>query len=142
MPAWGRRSAPVCTWMKVPFKRKAINRHYDPRTRRERGADPVLLRQRTDFLLLLDQQVRIVIEVDGSQHYSEGSVALPAKYGEMVAEDRRLRLAGYELYRLGAAEFSDTNVSAEGKMTVGSRSRETVVRFFEGLWRRHEIRLV
>ena len=116
--------------------------HYDPRTRWERGADPVLLRQRMDFLLLLDQHVRIVIEVDGSQHYSEGGVAAPAKYAEPVAEDRRLRLAGYELYRFGAAEFSDTNLSAEGRMTVGPRSREIAIRFFEGLWRRHDIRPV
>jgi hypothetical protein len=113
--------------------------HYDPRALWERRGDPALLRQRMDFLLLLDR-ARIVLEVDGRQHYAEGALAAPTKYAEMAAEDRRLRLTGYELYRFGAAEFSDTNVSAEGKITVGPRSRELVVRFFEALWRRHEIK--
>lgn len=115
--------------------------HYDPRSRWERRGDPVLLRQRMDFLLLLDR-ARIVLEVDGHQHYADGAQAAPAKYGEMVAEDRRLRLAGYELYRFGAAEFSDTAVSVDGKITVGPRSRDMVVHFFEALWRRHDIKTV
>jgi hypothetical protein len=89
---------------------------YDPRTQRERGADPVLLRHHMDFLLLLDHNARLVIEVDGSRHYSEADLAAPAKYAEMVREDRQLRLAGYELYRFGASEFFDTTFS-EGKFT-------------------------
>ena len=28
------------------------------------------------------------------------------RYATMVSEDRRLRLAGYEVYRFGGAEFS------------------------------------
>jgi hypothetical protein len=44
--------------------------HYDPYSRRElaqlRGAGEILQRQRMDFLLLLSDQVRIVIEVDAS----------------------------------------------------------------------------
>lgn len=31
--------------------------------------------------------------------------AIPALYSEMVSEDRRLRLASYEVYRFGAAEL-------------------------------------
>lgn len=113
--------------------------HYDPRTRWERGTDPVLLRQRMDFLLLLDRNTRIVIEVDGSQHYSEAGRAAPAKYAEMAEEDRRLRLAGYELYRFGATEFSDTT-TVGGKITVGPESRAIVVEFFNRLWRKHELK--
>jgi hypothetical protein len=38
----------------------------------------------------------VVLEVDGKQHYANGDTAGPALYSEMVSEDRRLRLAGYE----------------------------------------------
>jgi hypothetical protein len=81
--------------------------HYDPRTRRERGGQPsVLMRERMDFLLLLPQGVRIVIEVDGEQHYAEGDTASPRLYSEMMSEDRKLRLRGYEVYRFGGHELS------------------------------------
>jgi len=113
--------------------------HYDPRTVFERGDNPVLRRQRMDFLLLLDHNIRIVIEVDGRQHYSEGDRAVPAKYAQMVEQDRRLRLGGYELYRFGAAEFSDA-ASAGRKITVGPHSRAVVVEFFNRLWCKHEIK--
>jgi hypothetical protein len=81
--------------------------HYDPRTRRERGGQPsVLMRERMDFLLLLPRGVRIVIEVDGKQHYAEGDRASPRLYSEMMLEDRKLRLRGYEVYRFGGYELT------------------------------------
>lgn len=113
--------------------------HYDPRTQRERGANPVLLRQRMDFLMLLNHNVRVVIEVDGSQHYSEAGSAAPKKYAEMVTQDRQLRLAGYELYRFGASEFSDTNRTG-GKVAIGTRSRVVALEFFSSLWGKHDIK--
>lgn len=80
--------------------------HYDPLTRRQRGSQPsALVRERMDFLLLLPRGVRVVIEVDGKQHYAEGDTASPRLYSEMVAEDRRLRLRGYEVYRFGGFEL-------------------------------------
>ncbi|MET8817607.1 hypothetical protein [Streptomyces rochei] len=80
--------------------------HYDPLTRRQRGGrSSILSRERMDFLLLLPNGVRIVLEVDGKQHYAEGSEASPRLYAEMVAEDRRLRLSGYEVYRFGGYEL-------------------------------------
>lgn len=82
--------------------------HYDPRTQRARhgrGPGP-LARQRMDFLLLFSNRHRVVIEVDGKQHYSDDDgTASPTRYGQMVAEDRRLQLAGYEVYRFGGAEL-------------------------------------
>ena len=54
------------------------------------------MRERMDFLLLLPRGVRIVLEVDGKQHYAEGDTASPKLYSEMVSEDRKLRLRGYE----------------------------------------------
>ncbi|SFU11063.1 hypothetical protein SAMN04487915_11185, partial [Arthrobacter sp. ov118] len=47
----------------------------------------------------------MVLEVDGKQHYANGDTASPALYSEMVSEDRRLRLADYEVYRFGGAEL-------------------------------------
>jgi hypothetical protein len=44
--------------------------------------------------------------VDGVQHYADtDGRAKPRLYAEMVAEDRRLRLTGYEVYRFGGYEF-------------------------------------
>jgi hypothetical protein len=48
-----------------------------------------------DFLLLAPNGRRVVIEVDGKQHYAEGDKASPRLYSQMVAEDRRLQLRGY-----------------------------------------------
>jgi hypothetical protein len=80
--------------------------HYDPLTRRQRGGQPsVLTRERMDFLLLLPDQKRIVMEVDGQQHYADGDRASPRLYSEMVAADRNLYLAGYDVLRFGGYEI-------------------------------------
>ena len=102
--------------------------HYDPRNQSERSK-PVLCRQRMDFLMLLRNSARIVIEIDGAQHYAdkEGR-ASPSQYAEMVAEDRRIRLLGYEVYRFGGAEFTNPE-----------RASQTLAAFFEGLFERHGI---
>lgn len=113
--------------------------HYDPRTMKERGNDPVLLRQRMDLLLLLDRNVRIVIEVDGKQHYADGDKASTAKYAEMVAEDRRLRLTGYELYRFGGTEFKDAALT-DGKYSIGPTSKQVAINFFHQLLEKHHIK--
>jgi len=79
--------------------------HYDPYTIRQLAGERRLIRQRMDFLLLLSNGSRVVIEVDGIQHYSQNNIAKPALYAEMVEEDRRLKLAGYEVYRFGGYEL-------------------------------------
>lgn len=80
--------------------------HYDPKAGWQRDGGRPLDRQRMDFLLLLAGRRRVVLEVDGIQHYSDakGSPS-PSKYGEMVRADRDLRLAGYEVFRFGGAEL-------------------------------------
>ena len=60
-----------------------------------------------DFLLLLSNSIRIVIEVDGKQHYSDENISSPKKYAEMVSLDRDLKLLGYEVYRFGGFELYD-----------------------------------
>ena len=85
--------------------------HYDPLTQKDRrtlGKPERLEYERMDFLLLLQNGVRIVLEVDGKQHYAEGEIASPKRYSEMVAEDRALRLRGYDLYRFGGSEIGST----------------------------------
>lgn len=78
---------------------------YDPRSSYERAGHPAITRQRMDFLLLLSGRRRVVIEVDGVQHYSENGRPSPKAYAAMVKADRDLRLYGYEVYRFGGAEL-------------------------------------
>jgi hypothetical protein len=100
----------------IPALIPQVYLHYDPydqRTRRGLSSGTPLTRQRMDFLLLFSDRQRVVIEVDGKQHYAEGDIAKPALYSEMVSEDRRLRLAGYEVYRFGGYELTQDPKAAE-----------------------------
>lgn len=104
--------------------------HYDPKTLKNLDGHKRLPRQRMDFLLLFSNSERVVIEVDGKQHYADGDMASVKKYAEMVTEDRRLRLLGYEVYRFGGYELDKT---------TGYR---TITSFFEQLFEKHRLRLV
>jgi very-short-patch-repair endonuclease len=54
------------------------------------------------FFLLMPNRARVVLEVDGQHHYANNNgKASPSKYAEMMAEDRKIRLRGYEVYRFG-----------------------------------------
>lgn len=79
--------------------------HYDPYTIRKHGIQ-YLLRQRMDFLILFSNTKRVVIEIDGKQHYSEGDISSPKLYSEMVRLDRELRFLNYDVYRLGGYELT------------------------------------
>jgi very-short-patch-repair endonuclease len=84
--------------------------HYDPYTRRT-GA--TLTRQRMDFLLLLPGRRRVVLELDGIQHYADANQrADPRRYAEMVSTDRELQLFGYEVHRFGGQELVDRAAAA------------------------------
>jgi len=101
--------------------------HYDPYTIKERAnGNKPLKRQRMDFLLLFSNKQRVVIDIDGKQHYSVNNAASPYLYAEMVTEDRRLKLAGYEVYRFGGYEFVKED---EGK--------KAVIDFFSELLRKY-----
>ena len=101
--------------------------HYDPYTIRQLDGSKRLFRQRMDFLMLLSDKIRIVIEIDGKQHYSEGDRSSPRLYSEMVAEDRDLRLKGYEVYRFGGFEL------------CSNRAEVIVKEFFRNLLSKHGI---
>lgn len=87
-----------------------------------------LTRQRMDFLLLMNQRARTVIEVDGIQHYARQVEALtmqrpgtvwladPGRYASMVAEDRQLTLQGYDVYRIGGHELRN-HAAGEAMLT-------------------------
>jgi hypothetical protein len=82
--------------------------HYSPYSARELAAmnGTELPRQRMDFLLLPGGRTRVVIEVDGKQHYADDDgKASPSRYAEMAREDRRIRLSGYEVFRFGGREL-------------------------------------
>ncbi|MBB5874637.1 hypothetical protein F4553_008071 [Allocatelliglobosispora scoriae] len=111
----------------IPALIPQVYLHYDPYVRRDLMFSGDIGRQRMDFLLLLPGRVRVVLEVDGVQHYARpDGQANPQLYSEMVAEDRNLRLAGYELYRFGGYELSPAAGGAE-----------MLTKFFQALLQRH-----
>ncbi|EJV52613.1 hypothetical protein IEK_01262 [Bacillus toyonensis] len=103
--------------------------HYDPYTVKQRFHATFLPRQRMDFLLLLPNNQRIVLEIDGKHHYSDGDISSPRKYSEMVCADRELKLNGYEVYRFGGFEFTNRE-----------KSRQMIKEFFEGLFSKHGVK--
>ena len=92
---------------KLPALIPQVYLHYDPYTLAQLGGVGRLSRQRMDFLLLMPGRRCVVLEIDGKHHYAKDDRADPHAYARMVSEDRRLRLAGYEVYRFGGAEFID-----------------------------------
>ena len=59
------------------------------------------------------------------QHYADGEEASPQLYSEMTAEDRRLRLRGYEVCRFAGFELSQPQPTA------------TLRAFFDDLFEKH-----
>jgi hypothetical protein len=110
---------------KLPALIPQVYLHYDPYAINQLADGKRLVRQRMDFLLLFSNRDRIVIEIDGKQHYAESDKASPRLYAEMVSEDRRIRLAGYEVYRFGGFEFQDEG----GRLIIKA--------FFDQLFRKH-----
>jgi hypothetical protein len=100
--------------------------HYDPFAGLP-GQTGSLSRQRMDFLMLFPDRARIVLEIDGRQHYAdETGRADPSSYAAMMTEDRRLRMTGYEVYRFGGQDFVDPD-----------RSEAVLTEFFDNLLARH-----
>jgi very-short-patch-repair endonuclease len=79
------------------------------------------------FLLLLPNNRRVVLEVDGTQHFSRDDKPSLAAYAEMAAADRDLRLSGYDVYRFGANELT---AAGAGALIEG---------FFDRLWTIHGV---
>jgi very-short-patch-repair endonuclease len=111
----------------VPALIPQVYLHYDPYTVKQLGGITRLPRQRMDFLLLFSSAGRVVIEVDGSQHFSENEKPSLKKYAEMMEADRELRLAGYEIYRFGANEL------------VGADAATRIESFFRRLLKKYGV---
>jgi very-short-patch-repair endonuclease len=103
--------------------------HYNPYTLKE-SPNKIIPRQRMDFLILFSTKERVVIEVDGKHHYADGEIPSPQKYSEMVAEDRKLKLAGYEIYRFGGYEL---------RRELG---KNLVIDFFNKIFEKYKIRKI
>lgn len=85
--------------------------HYDPKTLKQLTVEKEgkrLIHQRMDFLMLINGN-RIIIELDGKQHYSDGDKSSPKKYADMVSYDRKMKLLGYDIFRFGGQEFLEEN---------------------------------
>ena len=73
---------------------------------------------------------RVVIEIDGIQHYSdETGRASRSKYADLVAGDRSLKLAGYDIYRFAGIELHRDDASYKIKC------------FFDSLFKCHGIKI-
>ncbi len=94
---------------------------WDAVTKSARGED-AQLSQRMDFLMLLPHHRRVVLEVDGSQHYSSNGTPSPAVYSVTTRGDRNLRLARYEVYRFSGYELASP-----------TRAEQTAREFFSRL---------
>jgi hypothetical protein len=94
----------------IPALLPQVYLHYDPYAQGPHRVSP-LYRQRMDFLLLVPQRGRVVIELDGQQHYANADGrASPRRYGDMMREDRKLKLTGYDVFRFGGHELTDPDV--------------------------------
>ena len=109
--------------------------YYDEKSQKDR-IEKIFEHQCMDFLMLFSNSKRIVIELDGAQHYSDEEsfpgreypvrVASTQKYAAMVSAQRDMTLAGYEVYRFGGSEFAGED-----------RGKEIVKQFFRDLFEKH-----
>lgn len=108
--------------------------YYDPQTLKQRGYK-LFEHQKMDFLMIFSHKDRIVIEIDGKQHYAEGSTASPKLYSEMVRAHREMSLLGYDVYRFGGYEF----MGADADETVKNKVLESIKQFFVRLFYKYGI---
>lgn len=116
---------------KVPALIPQVFLYYDPLTVKQRGWK-LFEHQKMDFLMIISMSNRVVIEIDGVQHYGEcehpgqgKTYASPKKYASMVSAQRDMSLYGYDVYRFGGFEFTDDNIE------------ESLNSFFKRLFRKY-----
>jgi len=103
--------------------------YYDPQTIKQRGYK-LFEHQKMDFLMIFSHQNRVVIEIDGKQHYAEGNTASPKLYSEMVRAQREMSLYGYDVYRFGGYEFMGADSDENLKKQVLESLKTFFVRLF------------
>lgn len=108
--------------------------YYDPLTIKQRGYK-LFEHQKMDFLMIFSHRNRIVIEIDGKQHYSRDNIASPELYSEMVKAHREMSLLGYDVYRFGGYEFYNADRNEEAKKAM----LQNIKHFFVRLFNKYEI---
>lgn len=104
----------------IPAILPQVYLYYDSKTQKER-LTKIFDHQCMDFLLLFSESQRVVIEIDGIQHYAfDEKIRVPNRqypiheasvdrYASMVSAQREMTLAGYEVYRFGGKELHDAD---------------------------------
>lgn len=104
--------------------------YYDPLTIKQRGYK-LFEHQKMDFLMIFSHRDRIVIEIDGKQHYATGDIASPKLYSEMVQAHREMSLFGYDVYRFGGYEFYNADRDPEAKKVMLDNLKKFFTRLFQ-----------
>lgn len=120
--------------MDLPALIPQVYLYYDPLTVQQRGYK-LFEHQKMDYLMIFSHQNRVVIEIDGKQHYAEGDTASPRLYSEMMKAHREMSLYGYDVYRFGGYEF----IGAESDPVVKKRVIENLKSFFRKLLQKYGI---
>ena len=116
---------------KIPALLPQVYLYYDPKLEKNR-IKKIFEHQRMDFLMIFSESQRVVIEIDGIQHYADyiqgnsRHYASVDKYAEMVSAQREMTLAGYDVYRFGGKELYD--------MAVG---KKVIKKFFKMLFEKY-----
>lgn len=139
--ASGQKSGPE-TWMlqayyelkkelriDLPALLPQIYLYYDPLTQRERGYK-LFEHQKMDFLMIFSHRDRVVIEIDGKQHYAVEDKASPKLYSDMVKAHREMSLFGYDVYRFGGYEFFGADSDEVRKKAVLDNLKQFFIRLF------------
>lgn len=108
--------------------------YYDPQTQKDRGYK-LFEHQKMDFLMIISHRNRVVIEIDGKQHYADGDRASPKLYSEMVRAHREMSLCGYDVYRFGGYEFVGASDGGDAKQKVLNNLKQ----FFRNLFQKYGV---
>lgn len=118
---------------KIPALLPQVYLYYDPKLERDR-VRKIFEHQRMDFLMVFSQSQRVVIEIDGIQHYADciqgnsKHYASVDKYAEMVSAQREMTLAGYDVYRFGGKELYEPHMA-----------KSVIKKFFEMLFEKYQL---
>ncbi|MBU3228787.1 hypothetical protein [Clostridium algidicarnis] len=125
----------------IPALIPQVYLYYDPKTQSERNLK-IFEHQKMDFILIVSPTQRIVIEIDGQQHYADDSIApeteykhyaSPSRYAEMMKAHREMCINGYDVYRFGGKEL----------WVGGGLSEEDIIannkKFFKDLFGKYRI---
>lgn len=94
-----------------------------------------------DFMFVISQQHRVVVEIDGIQHYADDKYikgtyykcADVNGYAQMMKAHREMVLDGYDVYRIGGKELY---VGSDGNE---ESAKQVVYEFLEGLFRKYRV---